>query len=185
MHQALYRSDTMKLSDLIVADAIVPHISADTRDGAITELIEALADVDAIPAGSSSDIAAAILARESQVTTGIGHGISYYRPDHADDRHRREAVHHRADYVLGSHQSGVEHRQARDHQQHQGGRCQHPGGGARIDHEFGAGCSAVVGGLCGRYHADNRKCDYAQAADGSQRGLATTKAQGQICPARG
>jgi fructose PTS system EIIBC or EIIC component len=90
----------MRLSDLIVADAIVPHISADTRDGAITELIAALDSVGAIPAGGSADIAAAILAREAQATTGIGHGIAF---PHARIKSVKKAV-----AVLGLRPEGID-----------------------------------------------------------------------------
>ena len=50
-----------------------------------------------------------------------------------DDGHRGEAVHHRAQHVLGADQPAVEHRQAGDHQQHQRRRGEHPGRRARID----------------------------------------------------
>jgi len=90
----------MRLSDLIVADAIVPHISADGRDGAIAELIASLADVGAIPAGTESDIAAAIIAREAQATTGIGHGIAF---PHARIKSVRKAV-----AVIGCRPEGID-----------------------------------------------------------------------------
>ena len=67
----------MKLSDLIVTDAIIPQLTATTRDEAVAELIASLADIGALPAGSNGDITAAILAREAQATTGIGNGIAF------------------------------------------------------------------------------------------------------------
>ncbi len=90
----------MNLSDLIVADAIVPHIAASTRDGAITELIAALDEAGAIPAGTSDDIAAAILAREAQATTGIGHGIAF---PHARIKAVKKAI-----AVLGCRPEGID-----------------------------------------------------------------------------
>ena len=54
-------------------------------------------------------------------------------PEDADDRHGGEAVHHRAQDVLGPDEAAVEHRQAGNHQQDQGGGDQHPGRGARVD----------------------------------------------------
>ena len=54
-------------------------------------------------------------------------------PDDADDRHRGEAVHHRAQDVLGPDEAAVEHRQAGHHQQHEGGGGEHPGRGAGVD----------------------------------------------------
>jgi nitrogen PTS system EIIA component len=66
----------MKLSDLVVTDAIRPILKAQTRDEAIEELVVALAEAGAIPKRSATDIAKAIIARESQATTGIGKGIA-------------------------------------------------------------------------------------------------------------
>ena len=66
----------MKLSDIIVTEAIVPELQAKTRDEAIHELVEALAEAGAIPRKSTKDIAKAVLARETQATTGIGKGVA-------------------------------------------------------------------------------------------------------------
>ena len=66
----------MKLSDIMVADAIVPELKAKTRDEAIAELIEMLAGAGAIAKKSVKDVTKAVLARESQATTGIGKGVA-------------------------------------------------------------------------------------------------------------
>ncbi len=66
----------MRLSDIIVTEAIVPELQAKTRDEAIHELVEALAEAGAIPRKSIKDIAKAVLAREAQATTGIGKGVA-------------------------------------------------------------------------------------------------------------
>ncbi|MFP4052938.1 MAG: PTS sugar transporter subunit IIA [Phycisphaerae bacterium] len=66
----------MKLSDIMVADAIVPELEAKTRDEAIHELVESLAAAGAIPKKSAKDVAEAVLAREKQATTGIGKGVA-------------------------------------------------------------------------------------------------------------
>jgi mannitol/fructose-specific phosphotransferase system IIA component (Ntr-type) len=66
----------MKLSDIIVTDAIVPKLKATTRDEAIVELVEALAAAGAVPKKSVQEITKAILKRESQATTGIGKGMA-------------------------------------------------------------------------------------------------------------
>jgi nitrogen PTS system EIIA component len=66
----------MKLSDIMVADAIVPELKAKTRDEAIAELIEMLAAGGAIPKKNVKDITKAVLAREAQATTGIGKGVA-------------------------------------------------------------------------------------------------------------
>ncbi len=66
----------MKLSDIVVAEAIIPELQAKTRDEAINELIESLADAGAIPKKSTKDVVKAVLAREQQATTGIGKGVA-------------------------------------------------------------------------------------------------------------
>jgi mannitol/fructose-specific phosphotransferase system IIA component (Ntr-type) len=66
----------MKLSDIMVADAIVPELTATTRDEAILELVESLAAAGAISKKNATDIAESVLAREKQATTGIGKGVA-------------------------------------------------------------------------------------------------------------
>lgn len=66
----------MKLSDIMVADAIVPELKAKTRDDAIAELIDMLAAAGAIAKKNVKEIAKAVLAREAQATTGIGKGVA-------------------------------------------------------------------------------------------------------------
>ena len=66
----------MKLSDIMVKDAIIPELKAKTRDGAISELIEALAAAGAIVKKSVPEVTKAVLAREAQATTGIGKGVA-------------------------------------------------------------------------------------------------------------
>ena len=66
----------MKLSDIMVEGAIVPELKARTRDEAIAELVESLAASGAIPKKSVADVVKAVLARESQATTGIGKGVA-------------------------------------------------------------------------------------------------------------
>jgi mannitol/fructose-specific phosphotransferase system IIA component (Ntr-type) len=66
----------MKLSDIVVFDAIVPQLKATTRDGAIAELVESLAGAGAIPKSATADIIKVVLDRESQATTGIGKGVA-------------------------------------------------------------------------------------------------------------
>ena len=66
----------MKLSDIVVEDAIRARLEATSRNEAIRELVEALADSGAITKKDSSSVAKAIITREGQATTGIGKGIS-------------------------------------------------------------------------------------------------------------
>jgi len=66
----------MKLSEFINFDAIVPQLESDTRDGAIRELVSALADARAIPKKDVEAITMNIIERENQGSTGIGKGIA-------------------------------------------------------------------------------------------------------------
>jgi len=66
----------MKLSDIIVVDAIIPELQARTREEAVEELVTALAEAGAITKRGIKDAAAAVLAREKQGTTGIGKGVA-------------------------------------------------------------------------------------------------------------
>lgn len=66
----------MKLSDIMVYDAIVPELKARTRDEAIAELVQALAEAGAVAKPRAGEITKAVLAREAQATTGIGKGVA-------------------------------------------------------------------------------------------------------------
>ena len=66
----------MKLSDIMVSDAIIPELKAQSRDDAIVELVSALAEAGAIPKNTTKAISKAVLAREAKATTGIGKGVA-------------------------------------------------------------------------------------------------------------
>ena len=66
----------MKLSDIMVTDAILGELKGTTRDEVIAELVQALVAADAVPQGDAEAITRAVLAREAQATTGIGKGVS-------------------------------------------------------------------------------------------------------------
>lgn len=66
----------MKLSDIMVTDAIIPELAAKERDAAIEEIVASLAASGAIPKKHVKEIVQAVLDRESQATTGIGKGVA-------------------------------------------------------------------------------------------------------------
>ncbi len=66
----------MKLSDIVVTDAVIPDLQAATREEAIEQLITALAEAGALPKKNIKEAIAAVMAREKQATTGIGKGIA-------------------------------------------------------------------------------------------------------------
>ena len=66
----------MKLSDIMVTDAIISELQSKTKEDAVRELVEALASAGAIAKRNVADVTGAVLDRESQATTGIGKGIA-------------------------------------------------------------------------------------------------------------
>jgi len=72
----------MKLSDIMVFDAIVPRLEATTRDAAIAELVEAMAATGTIPKKNVQEITKEVLAREAKATTGIGKGVALPHAKH-------------------------------------------------------------------------------------------------------
>lgn len=66
----------MKLRDFIVRDAICPQLQAADRDGAIRELVNALAQAGALPATAVDEIVAALIKREQNGSTGFGKGVA-------------------------------------------------------------------------------------------------------------
>ena len=72
----------MKFADFISKKSINPELSADTKEAAIGEMVEALVKNKAIPAGERDNIVAAIMKREELGSTGIGRGIAVPHTKH-------------------------------------------------------------------------------------------------------
>ena len=73
MNRFIKQARPLRLEDLLVADLYVPALSSETREGAIREL----SDLAAGESGLSVDqIEKAVRARESIVSTGIGHEVA-------------------------------------------------------------------------------------------------------------
>lgn len=66
----------MKLSDIMVSEAVIPELKATSRNEAIQELIRSLADAEALTSEQAREAEKAVLAREGQATTGIGKGVA-------------------------------------------------------------------------------------------------------------
>jgi len=66
----------MKLSDFMVSEAIVPQLQSTSRDDAIRELVEALANAGKVATKQVDEIVQKIIERETQGSTGIGKGIA-------------------------------------------------------------------------------------------------------------
>src|SRR5215211_7855355 len=66
----------MKLREFIVTEAITPELKASDRDGAIRELVEALAGGGALPVDAVDEVVAALIKREQNGSTGFGKGVA-------------------------------------------------------------------------------------------------------------
>lgn len=73
----------MKLREFIVTEAITPELKAGDRDGAIRELVDALAAAGALPPDAVDDVVAALIKREQNGSTGFGKGVAVPHVKHA------------------------------------------------------------------------------------------------------
>lgn len=70
--------------DIIVESAIIPDLKSTSRDGVITELVEALIASGCISKNQQDDFTKAIIRRENKGSTGFGHGVAVPHVKHAD-----------------------------------------------------------------------------------------------------
>lgn len=73
----------MKLRDFVVAEAIVPDIKAQDRNGAIKEMVESLAGADGLSKAAVDEIVQAVVKREQNGSTGFGKGVAVPHVKHA------------------------------------------------------------------------------------------------------
>jgi mannitol/fructose-specific phosphotransferase system IIA component (Ntr-type) len=73
----------MKLKEFIVTEAIVPDLKASDRDGALREMVHALAGAGALPAEVVDEVVAALIKREQNGSTGFGKGVAVPHVKHA------------------------------------------------------------------------------------------------------
>ncbi len=66
----------MKLSDFIVADAVVPELKATDRNGVIREMVGSIAGCTGMDEDSAAAVAKAVIQRENQGSTGFGKGVA-------------------------------------------------------------------------------------------------------------
>ena len=72
----------MKFADFMSAEAIIPEIAADEKEGVIREMVEALHNAGRIDAENLESIIAAIMKREELGSTGIGRGVAVPHTKH-------------------------------------------------------------------------------------------------------
>jgi mannitol/fructose-specific phosphotransferase system IIA component (Ntr-type) len=72
----------MRMSDFMVREAIIPELSATSKDGSIREMVDSLRGAGRFKADESDDIIKAILKRELLGSTGIGRGVAIPHAKH-------------------------------------------------------------------------------------------------------
>ncbi len=73
----------MKLLDIIVKKAVIPQLAATGRDGAITEIIDALVSAGTLSPKLREEFVKAVIKRENRGSTGFGHGVAVPHVKHA------------------------------------------------------------------------------------------------------
>lgn len=82
----------MKLLDFVVSDAILPQLSATTRDEAVEEMVAALVAAGAAPKSLHEDLVKQILQREKHGSTGFGKGVAVPHVKHEKVKKMAAAV---------------------------------------------------------------------------------------------
>lgn len=73
----------MRLSDFVCIEAVVPQLESSDRDEVILELARSLGKSGKLSDGQVEDIAAAVIKREQEASTGIGKGVAVPHVKHA------------------------------------------------------------------------------------------------------
>jgi PTS system nitrogen regulatory IIA component len=73
----------MRMSDFVVREAILPEVTATTKEGAIREMVEGLRAAGYFKGSEPEDIIKAILKREQLGSTGIGRGVAIPHTKHS------------------------------------------------------------------------------------------------------
>jgi PTS system nitrogen regulatory IIA component len=72
----------MRMTDFVVRDAIVPELTATSKEGVIREMIGSLAGAGYFKGTETEDIVKAVLKRELLGSTGIGRGVAIPHTKH-------------------------------------------------------------------------------------------------------
>ncbi len=73
----------MRMSDFVVREAIVPELTATTKEGVIREMVDNLRAAGYFKGNEPDDIVRAIQKRELLGSTGIGRGVAIPHTKHA------------------------------------------------------------------------------------------------------
>lgn len=72
----------MKLADFVVEDAVIPNLTAHTKEDVIREMVAGLRSAGRIDPEHEENIVAAIMKREELGSTGIGRGVAVPHTKH-------------------------------------------------------------------------------------------------------
>jgi mannitol/fructose-specific phosphotransferase system IIA component (Ntr-type) len=73
----------MRMTDFVVREAILPDLTATTKEGVIREMVGSLGNAGYLKAGEIEDIVRAVLKRELLGSTGIGRGVAIPHTKHS------------------------------------------------------------------------------------------------------
>ncbi|MGP1309703.1 MAG: PTS sugar transporter subunit IIA [Phycisphaerales bacterium] len=90
----------MKLSEIVVSDAVIPELSNADRDAVVGELVDSLVSAGAIEEAQRDAVFNAIIERERRGSTGFGKGVAV--------PHVRHAKAERVSLAVGLSQRGVD-----------------------------------------------------------------------------
>ena len=66
----------MKLSDIVVPEAVIPQLTANDRNGVIREMVDLLAGRIGLAEEDTAAVVKALIQRENQGSTGLGKGVA-------------------------------------------------------------------------------------------------------------
>src|SRR5262245_4072248 len=73
----------MRIADFVVRDAILPDLTASSKEGVIREIVESLKATGQFRGAEPDDVVRAIQKREMLGSTGIGRGVAIPHTKHA------------------------------------------------------------------------------------------------------
>jgi mannitol/fructose-specific phosphotransferase system IIA component (Ntr-type) len=72
----------MRMTDFVAREAIIPELTATTKEAVVREMIGSLGGAGYFKAGETEDIVKAVLKRELLGSTGIGRGVAIPHTKH-------------------------------------------------------------------------------------------------------
>ena len=72
----------MRMSDFVIREAIIPELTATTKEAVIREMVESLRAAGYFKGGEAEDLIKAVLKRELLGSTGIGRGVAIPHTKH-------------------------------------------------------------------------------------------------------